>query len=211
MTTMTKTQTPTISPAIQKQNGFQPIPTRIRDVRDGQVPPLVVEPIAEQNKAAVRQSLGELGTKLAEIHRTAAEAWLSQSCYEQSLPHLEAAATFSPGESEYQMQLGFVRYVTGDDVGAINAFNTVLANDSTNSEAWFNLAMVLFGQSQYAEAEDCFRRSSEITPNDAQTWNNRGVCLWKMNRISDARTCFTKALQIDPNDADAIHNIANVR
>jgi Flp pilus assembly protein TadD len=101
--------------------------------------------------------------------------------------------------------------VTGDDVGAINAFNTVLANDSTNSEAWFNLAMVLFGQSQYAEAEDCFRRSSEIAPNDAQTWNNRGVCLWKMNRITDARTCFQKALQLDPSDADAIHNLASIR
>jgi Flp pilus assembly protein TadD len=210
MTTMQKTQAPTISPATNK-TGFQPIPTRIRDVRDAQVPPLVVEPIGEQNKAAVRQSLGELGTKLAEIHRTAAEAWLSQACYEQALPHLDAAATFSAGEPEYQMQLGFVRYVTGDDVGAINAFNTVLANDSTNSEAWFNLAMVLFGQSQYAEAEDCFRRSSEIAPNDAQTWNNRGVCLWKMNRITDARTCFQKALQLDPSDADAIHNLASIR
>ncbi len=211
MTTMTKNQAPTISPANPQRTGFQPIPTRIRDVRDTQVPPLVVEPMAEQNKAAVRQSLSELGTKLAEIHRTAAEAYLSQSCYELSLPHLEAAATFSPAEPEYQMQLGFVRYVTGDDVGAINAFNMVLANDSTNSEAWFNLGMVLFGQSQYAEAEDCFRRTCEIAPNDAQTWNNRGVCLWKCNRIADARTCFQKALQIDANDADAIYNLANVR
>lgn len=211
MTTMTKNQAPTISPASPPRAGFQPIPTRIRDVRDTQAPPLVVQPIAEQNKAIVQQHLSELGLKLAEIHRTAAEAYLSQGSYEQSLPHLEAAATFSPGDFEYQMQLGFVRYLTGDDVGAINAFNAVLATDATNSEAWFNLGMVLFGQAQHAEAEDCFRRSAEITPNEAQTWNNRGVCLWKIQRITEARACFQRALQIDPSDADAAYNLANVR
>ena len=214
-TTKTKEQTqthaPLAAPATFPRSGFQPIPTRIRDVRDGNVPPLVVEPIAEQNQAAIRQSLAELGLKLAEIHRTAAEAYLSQSCYEQALPHLETAATFSPGEIEYQMQLGFVRYLTGDDAGAINAFHAVLATDANNAEAWFNLGMVLFGQSQHAEAEDCFRRTCELQPGDAQTWNNRGVCLWKLERVADARACFQKALQIDPNDADATFNLGNVR
>lgn len=210
MTTITKNQTATIASTNPKHSGFQPIPTRIRDMRDGQVPPLVVEPVAAPSREAIRQSLGELGTKLAEIHRTAAEAWLSQGCYEQSLPHLETAATFSPGETEYQLQLGFVRYVTGDDVGAINAFNAVLATDANHGEAWFNLGMVLFGQSQYAEAEDCFRRAGELHPDDSQTWNNRGVCLWKQNRIADARICFQKALQIDANDTDAAFNLASL-
>ncbi len=211
MTTITKIQTPATAPVTSPRSGFQPIPTRIRDVRDPQVPPLVVEPIAEQDKAAIRQNLAELALKLAEIHRTAAEAYLSQSCYEQALPHLEAAATFSPSEPEYQMQLGYVRYLTGDDVGAINSFNAVLANDAANVEGWFNLGMVLFGQSQHAEAEDCFRRATELQPGDAQTWNNRGVCLWKLQRIADARTCFQQALQIDPADADAKFNLASVR
>jgi Flp pilus assembly protein TadD len=211
MTTTIKTTTPAIAPANLPRSGFQPIPTRIRDVRDGQVPPLVVEPAAEQNQAAVRQSLAELGLKLAEIHRTAAEAYLSQSCYEHALPHLEAAATFSPGENEYQLQLGFVRYLTGDDAGAINSFRAVITVDGNHAEAWFNLGMVLFGQSQHGEAADCFGRACELQPNDAQTWNNRGVCLWKQNRIADARACFTRALQIDPTDADATFNLANVR
>jgi len=209
MTTITKNLT-TISSSLPPRSAFQPIPTRIRDTRDAQVPPLVVESGAQQDKAGIEQNLNELGLKLAEIHRTAAEAWLSQGCYEQSLPHLEAAATFSPTELEYQLQLGFVRYLTGDDVGAINSFNTVLATDANHPEAWFNLGMVLFGQAQHAEAEDCFRRACEQTPGDSQTWNNRGVCLWKINRIADARSCFQKALQIDPSDADASYNLANL-
>lgn len=200
-----------LSPAIPPITGFPTIPTRIKDVRSADVPPLVVEPISEQDKAAIRQSLGELGVKLAEIHRTAAEAYLSQGLYEESLPHLEAAATFAAGELEYHMQLGFVRYVTGDDVGAINSFNAVLAADNGCAEAWFNLGMVLFGQEQFGEAEKCFHQASQIQPNDAQTWNNRGVCLWQLKRTSDARACFQNALQIDPTDADAKFNLQNIR
>lgn len=211
MTTMTQTKTPTQAPAGSPRTNFPTIPTRIRDTRDTQVPPLVVEPMNDQYKAAVRQSLGELGCKLAEIHRTAAEAWLSQACYTEALPHLEAAATFAAGDPDYQQQLGYVRYLAGDDVGAINSFNSVLATDSKNSEAWFNLGMVLFGQEQFTEAEDCFRHTCELQADDSQTWNNRGVCLWKMNRAADARACFQKALQIDPNDADAIYNLATLR
>jgi Flp pilus assembly protein TadD len=209
MTTQTKTTTPTASPA--SRSGFQPIPTRIRDVRDSQtVPPLVVDPVAAGASAAFRQNLAELGLKLAEIHRCAAEAWLSQNLYENALPHLEAAATFAPSEADYHHQLGFVRYITGDDVGAIASFQTVIASDAANAEAWFNLGMVLFGQNQYGEAEDCFRRSLEGQPADAQTWNNRGVCLWKLGKVQDARACFQRALKIDPSDQDAIYNLANV-
>ena len=78
-------------------SGFQSIPTRISDLRDAQVPPLVVEP--DQNKEAICQSLGELGVRLAEIHRTAGEAYLSQGMYDEALPHIEASATFSPARA----------------------------------------------------------------------------------------------------------------
>ncbi|HEX6812179.1 MAG TPA: tetratricopeptide repeat protein [Planctomycetota bacterium] len=208
---MTKNETPPIPAVLAPRTVFRSIPTRIRDLRETMVPPLVIEPAAEQSQAAVRQALRELGSKLAEIHRNAAEAYLSQSDYEGALPHLEAAVTFGPGEPELRMQLGFVRYLTGSDGGAIDAFNAVLMADGNNYEAWFNLGMVLFGQKQHAEAEDCFRRSTEIHPDDAQTWNNRGVCLWKTQRIADAKVCFQKALQIDPNDADAAFNLSCVR
>ncbi|MFK7740469.1 MAG: tetratricopeptide repeat protein [Planctomycetota bacterium] len=224
--TTTHSQSAASSPAIpqqaQEQNpqaallsaqgqGFKPIPTRIRDVRDAQAPPLVVEPASDQEKAAVRESLGELSLKLAEIHRTAAEAYLSQSAYEDALPHLEAAAKFSPSELEYHMQLGFVQYITGDDANAIKAFNHVIGVDEQNDEAWFNLGMVVFGQEQFTEAEYCFRRACEIEASDAQTWNNRGVCLWKLGKVDEARSCFQSALQMDPADEDAQYNLENMK
>jgi Flp pilus assembly protein TadD len=192
------------------ESGFQSIPTRIRDMRDGEIPPLVVEPTTTEDKQAICAGLTELGTKLAEIHRTAAEAYLSQGLYEESLPHLEAAATFSPSDLDYHMQLGFVQYVTGDDVAAVKSFNKVITDDENHGEAWFNLGMVVFGQEQYTEAEFCFRRACELEGDDAQTWNNRGVCLWKLERADEARTCFENALKLDPNDEDAHHNLQHL-
>ena len=209
--TMTKIQGPTIPSAVPPRPGTRSIPTRIRDLREPLVPPLVIEPAAGPDQVAVREALGEIGCKVAEIHRSVAEAFLAEGQYERALPHLEAAVSFGGAEPDLQMQLGFVRYATGNDAGAIDAFNAVLIADGDSCEAWFNLGMVLFGQNQFPEAEDCFRRSSEIEPEDAQTWNNRGVCLWKMQRIADAKVCFLKALELDPNEADAAFNLGNVR
>ena len=207
MTLTTQDQT---VPPMSGRSGFEPIPTRIRDVRPKQdAPPLVVEAPEVQIDAEVQASLAEMTAKLTELHNTAAEAYLSQALYEQALPHLEVAARFDPNKVEYQQQVGFVRYVTGDDLGAIEAFNAVLAADPTSDEAWFNLGMVLFSQGQHVEAEKCFGKAIETDPSDAQTWNNRGVCLWQMQRADDARACFQRALQINPEDEDARFNLEN--
>jgi Flp pilus assembly protein TadD len=205
MTTTQNTKSPT---SAAPRSGFQPIPTRIRDLRDAQaVPPLVVQPADEAKKQELVASLGELDSKLAEIHRTSAEAYMTQGIYEKALPHLEAAVAMAPTEIEHWHQLGVVRYLTGNDAGATQAFQAVLSAEPGNDEAWFNMGMVLFGQSQFADAETCFGRSLAIRATDAQTWNNRGVCLWKMGRNQDAKACFLKALQIDANDVDAKFNL----
>ncbi|MDA7494573.1 tetratricopeptide repeat protein [bacterium] len=213
MTVTTKTPAPT-NPSTITQNdgqGFQPIPTRIRDMREAGGQPLVVDSETSKENALICENLNELGLKLAEIHRTAAEAYMSQDLYEQALPHLEAASTFSPSEVDFRMQLGFVQYITGDDAGAIKSFNQIISEDENNDEAWFNLGMVVFGQEQYTEAEYCFRRASELEADDAQTWNNRGVCLWKLERSDEARTCFANALKLDPSDEDAKYNLETLK
>jgi Flp pilus assembly protein TadD len=207
MTMTMTTQNPTTPAASTGRTGFQSIPTRIRDLRDAQVPPLVVDPIADTNKIEAEQSLGELGGKLAEVHGTAAEAFLTYGSYDKALPHLEAAVLMASGDAQYQHQLGVARYLLGDDDGAVQSFNAVLTQDPQNGEAWFNMGMVLFGKEQFGDAETCFGRSLAMQPSDAQAWNNRGVCLWRMERKADARACFQKALQINPNDADATFNL----
>lgn len=190
------------APGTAGASGFQTIPTRIRET-----PPLVVDKDNAEINQQVTARLTELGVRLATVHRAAAEAYLSQAMYEQALPHAHAAATFAPGEPEYQNQLGFILYVQGDDVGAITCFENVLAANPRQADALFNLGMVQYGKEDYANAEECFRGALEVHVQDAETWNNRGVCLHQMGRQPEAKICFERALQVDPANEDARVNL----
>lgn len=197
--------TKTIQNVLPPESGFAPIPARIREV-----PPLVVEGADAAIRVQVVESLQELASRLAEVHRTAAEAYMSQGLYQASLPHLEAAVTFAPEQGEYLNQLGFVRYLEGDDAGALRCFERMLQVAPENADALFNMGMIKFGQEQFAEAESCFARSLLVMPNHAETWNNRGVCLYKLGRVREAQHCFTQALSVDPENEDAKANLARV-
>lgn len=187
------------------ESGFGQIPTRIREI-----PPLIVDREKGPLQQQVTSSLSDLEQRLAQVHRAGAEAYLSQGMYEEARPHAEAAATFAPNNAEYHNQLGFIRYVLGDDAGAIESFDRVLSMQPNQPDALFNLGMIRFGRTDYAIAEDCFRRTIEAGSMDAETWNNRGVCLHCMGRAAEARTCFEQALKIDPANEDAKINLGAV-
>ena len=190
------------APAVD--SGFEPIPTRIKEV-----PPLIIEKQDVYVKQQVTGHLRQLSTQLALVHRAAAEAYLSQCMYGEALPHAEAAATFDLDNAEYQNQLGFIRYILGDDAGAIACFEKVLAEQPAQPDALFNLGMVRFGCDDVQAAEQCFSSCLAVNPNDAETWNNRGVCLHRLGRSDDARACFQRALQIDPSNQDAKINLSS--
>lgn len=203
----TKDSTSQSNPLPSLASGFAPVPTRI-----GSRPPLVVadESVAAAMKQQVVEMLQEFAAKIAVAHRSAAEAYLSQNLYKEALPHLEASVTFAPDDLEYANQLGFVRYIAGDDQGAITAFASILQRNPGSADALFNLGMVLFGQSEFARAEECFARACDLRDDDAETWNNRGVCSHRLGRPKDAIICFKRALAIDPANQDAGANLQSL-
>ncbi|HHI79297.1 MAG TPA: tetratricopeptide repeat protein [Planctomycetes bacterium] len=158
----------------------------------------------------VLRRLVVLGAGLASIHRLASEAYASINDYESALAHQEAAVRFEPQELEYRNQLGFLRYVCGDD-GAAEDFQYVIENDPENAEAYFNLAMIYFGQGRYYDAEQLFMKAAENNPQDAETWNNLGVARFHQGRLADARASFEEALRVDPNNQDSIQNLQDLQ
>ncbi len=185
--------------------GFPKIPTRIsnEDPRQGLLD-------WTKNQPGIEERLTNLGLELALVHRQACEAYCSLGRYEEALPHQEAAVRFDPENPEYRHQLGFIRYICGDDGGAED-FEWVLAQDETNAEASFNLGMIRFGQKRYQEAEMAFARAAEHQPNDPEIWNNLGVARYQLGRIPEAVACFEKALAVDPSYEEARDNAAALR
>ena len=184
---------------------FPAIPTRIQDV-----PELIVEKADPQIEEEIVENLTNLGQRLGTIHLTAAEAYLSQSRYAEAVPHIEAAVGMDPSDVDNLNQLGYVRYLAGDDKGAILALERVLDIDSVNSDALFNIGMISFGLEDLETAEEAFRACSQQDADNPEVWNNFGVTLFKRGKGAEARTCFQQSLAIDPENEDALYNLQSV-
>ncbi len=189
------------------ETGPNKIPTRIGNQTSS------AQEIGADSQADAQEVLRRLvvlGSGLASVHRLASEAYASINDYESALGHQEAAVRFEPLELEYRNQLGFLRYVCGDD-GAAEDFQFVIDNDPENAEAYFNLAMIYFGQGRYYDAEQLFLKAAENNPKDAETWNNMGVTRFHQGRLADARASFEEALRVDPGNQDAIQNLQDLQ
>ncbi len=190
----------TTTPDDRAVSGFPKIPTRIQADPDGMQMQVLPE---------VLDRLHVLEGDLASVHRVCCEAYCSQGKYEEALVHQRMAVAMDPDEVEYRNQLGFLRYLTGDD-DAAEDFEFVIRKDPTNPEGWFNLAMLRFGQHNFAEAERGFLKAAELNPNDAEIWNNLGVARFQNGGAADARVCFENAVRIDPEHADARANLSDL-
>ncbi|MCA8944274.1 MAG: tetratricopeptide repeat protein [Planctomycetes bacterium] len=170
--------------------------------------PLIVEPPAE-TKTAVAETLEGLEVQLASVHAITAEAYASQGDYENAHKHVEIAVQMQPDDPRYQNQVGYLRYLTGDDGGAVRAFCKVIDAIPDQVDAICNLGMVFFGLENWAEAKEWFTRAAQIQPNDAEIWNNLGAAIFQCGSPQQAVPYFRKALEIDPHNEDAKANLAS--
>lgn len=188
----------TLAQDLGPQSGFETVPTRI-----GTPSNISIE---RQEIPEVLEKLEQLEAQIAQFHRIASEAYCSQGRYGNALMHQEIVVRLQAQSLEDRNQLGYLRYLNGDD-GAIEDFEEVVRADPQNAEAWFNMAMIRFGQSQFGEAERGFAEAAQLQPGDAETWNNLGVARFQNGRVMEARACFERALQIDSNNEDAKLNL----
>ncbi len=164
----------------------------------------------EQVIPEVLERLSDLGKSLAAIHRVCSEAYCTQGKYADALRHQTVAVDMDHDTPEYRNQRGYLSYLTGDDLNAIQDFTWVVQNEASNAEAHFNLGMVYFGQGQYLEAEVCFTNCTNLVGADAEAWNNLGVARFHLGRIAEAKECFGKAVTIDPAYEDAAVNLRDL-
>lgn len=205
---MQSTQTPQGTPATQptapaQESGFQPIPTRMKDLA-----PLVVDPPNETQTLVVEQ-LEALETQLANVHAIAAEAYTSQGEYERAQRHIDVSVSFAREDPRYQNQSGYLHYLNGNDDEAIAAFTAVVEQLPNQVDALCNLGMVHFGREEYDTAREWFGRAVQISSQDPEIWNNLGASIFQSGKPEEAANYFRKALEIDPGNEDAKANLAS--
>ena len=198
---MSSTSLPNVvGSASQSGNEFENVPTRINSA-GSTTGTRFIEGMDEQIHA--------LQGQLTSIHQVCSEACTSQGDHAGALMHISCCVAIQPDNMIFRNQRGFLRYVNGDD-GAIEDFQEVIARQPQNADAYFNLAMIYFGQDRVAEAERNFALAVRFDPSDAENWNNLGVARFKLGRSNEARECFQKSVELDPSYAEARENLQSL-
>lgn len=86
---------------------------------------------------------------------------------------------------------------------AEEAFAQAAALDSTDRDAFFNLAFTRMSLKKYAEAVESFRGVVELEPKDKEAWLYLGMCYYQVKNYDLAIDSFDHVIALDPNNGDA--------
>lgn len=89
---------------------------------------------------------------------------------------------------------------------AIEAYNSAIALDPNNVDAYNNRGVAYYYKGQYDRAIEDFNNAIAINPNFANPYNDRGNVYFHYGQYDRAIEDFNKAVAIDPNLAKAYNN-----
>jgi tetratricopeptide (TPR) repeat protein len=117
------------------------------------------------------------------------------------------ARKINKNNKEALFNLGVILDKTGDPLGGMQAFRSVLAMDHDSAEAHYSLGLSLMRQGLLDEAAQHFAEASHLRPTDPTMRNNFGTALAQQGKLNEAGDQFAAVLQIDPDNATAHHNL----
>jgi protein O-GlcNAc transferase len=95
-------------------------------------------------------------------------------------------------------------------VEAIDVFRALVAVDSTNAAAFYNLGLALKQHDEFAAAETELRRAMSLDRSLPEPPFTLGVVLWQTARPEEAIDQFREAIRRKPDYADAHYMLATV-
>lgn len=112
---------------------------------------------------------------------------------------LKSVLKAQPGHSDALNQLGIVHYRDGDVAAAAKFFSQSIKSDSKNLAAIQNLGNVWADLNRLEEAESCYKKVLEQTPNDGQLLANLCVVFRKSGRFKEAIRVGRKSTKLAPD------------
>ena len=76
-----------------------------------------------------------------------------------------------------------------------------------DSNAHYNLGVILQELKRLDEAEVSFKKTIELKPDYADAHNNLGVTLHLLGRFKESEACYRKTIELKPNYAEAYRNL----
>jgi tetratricopeptide (TPR) repeat protein len=123
-----------------------------------------------------------------------------------------ATATTSSSSSNAQtrasvlLNAGLKAQVAGNAKAAINDYNQVIALDSNNKYAYYNLGLIAQQQNRSSDAEKYYRTALIIDPNYQPAIFNLAVLQVGVNPWESV-DLYLHLTELNPSDADAYNNL----
>lgn len=86
----------------------------------------------------------------------------------------------------------------------------IVTKQPLNARAWMNYGESLTRLNKMAEAIECYKRSSSLTPESADSYYNLGNAFQKIGALRDAEKAYQDALRLDPKELNSIIMLGNV-
>src|SRR5436190_419292 len=117
--------------------------------------------------------------------------------FAEAAAELQVALRQCPqSRSRVQLALGQTQYLLGQDAGAEQSLQAVLAADPWHEEALYALGRVYAMQNRFPEAVEKLTAVTRINPKNYKAWDNLGVCYDSLRQDADALRSFFKALDL---------------
>jgi tetratricopeptide (TPR) repeat protein len=108
-----------------------------------------------------------------------------------------------------QLTLGRLATASGDSVGAVAAFQKVLARQPADVEALLGLTDALLAAGKAGEAEEATRRALAASPSYWAVHNKLGIVLVSAGRVEEAVAAFRRAVELAPENARGLVNLGS--
>lgn len=94
-----------------------------------------------------------------------------------------------------------------DAQNAVEMYRQSIAQDPTNSHAYYDLAVALHGQGKYREERQALAKAMQLDPKFAPAHNQIGILDLQAGHTAEAERAFRAAILLDPQYAEAQNNL----
>ncbi len=120
-----------------------------------------------------------------------------QGRLDEAIKQLTTATTKMPTSADPWNALGVAFQRKGNRAKALESLQRSHQIEPGNPYTLRNLGGLL-GESEPAQALECFKQASILLPADQQTQYGYGLCLFKNNQLEEADVAFSKVISLSP-------------
>ena len=131
--------------------------------------------------------------------------------YEEALKDIETYMKLQPKNTNILYEKGRIYLAMQDTTAAENAFNQLIATDSTSFIGWSARGILKLQRNDYDGAYQDYSRAIQNNSTYSGDFLNRGIINVEPKRVMEALSDYEKAIQLEPENKLIYYNRDAIR